>query len=647
MEKKTMIFTFTIFLLNPFISFSAPVAPAPDGSTGLYRIHSAFTIPKLSFSISTHGNVLYSTWRIDPDLALNLSQWTSRGTSLSSYSYTELGGSLAFSIAPLSWLECGIKTSGSSAEVKEPSENIPYLQKFGDMGIFGKSVYQTEEGMNIGGEFEIFFPTRVNRFMWEGDAITVNLRALWSMDLNAFIDFPFRVHLNIGYRIDNTKNVINGNYELTNSSIKYFYNIKKEGSIIGGAAIEFPTDDVTLFLEYFTSQMIDRSWNDNSQLLTPGVRITPLQGLSIDIGADLSMSSLFNAVEISGKKIVNEPLWNVFFGVSYVFLPPSRIKVEKTEAPPPPTTGRLKGKVVEAETSEPVGDAIIEFVGTGLSNIATDPVNGTFTSWELPAGEIEIIARKEGYAAKKVTVLIKAGTTVEEKIELEKEKEVGMILGKVTDPNNVPLPAIIGVKNMPDLPGSPVNPSTGTFQMSLPPGLYSLIATAEGYIEAEKTVEVRNRAKTVVEFILQPVPKPVVKAPPPPPPPSPPTKPMLVELKREKGIIEIKKTILFELGKAKLLPVSFEILDEVAKILVENPDLKIRIEGHTDSTGSRNFNIKLSQGRAEAVRDYLIKKGISPDRLIAIGYGPDKPIADNKTPEGRARNRRVEFHIIQ
>ena len=80
----------------------------------------------------------------------------------------------------------------------------------------------------------------------------------------------------------------------------------------------------------------------------------------------------------------------------------------------------------------------------------------------------------------------------------------------------------------------------------------------------------------------------------------------------------------------------------------DNPQLKrIRIEGHTDSTGKESFNIYLSNQRAKAVREYMISRGISADRLEAIGYGPSRPIANNKTRSGRAANRRVEFTILE
>ena len=112
--------------------------------------------------------------------------------------------------------------------------------------------------------------------------------------------------------------------------------------------------------------------------------------------------------------------------------------------------------------------------------------------------------------------------------------------------------------------------------------------------------------------------------------------------------IEIKDKIQFELGKATLLPISFSLLDEIVAMLQDNPQIEvIQIEGHTDSTGGAKRNRELSQERAESVLAYIADKGVEKKRMRAKGFGPDKPIADNATPEGREANRRVEFNIVK
>lgn len=127
------------------------------------------------------------------------------------------------------------------------------------------------------------------------------------------------------------------------------------------------------------------------------------------------------------------------------------------------------------------------------------------------------------------------------------------------------------------------------------------------------------------------------------PPPPPPT---IVEASIEERII-ITQKIHFEFGKSLIRPISYPILDDVAELLKRNTQiLKVRVEGHTDWIGSDAGNLKLSQRRAEAVRSYLIQKGVEASRLEAVGYGETRPIADNNTVQGRARNRRTEFKVI-
>jgi outer membrane protein OmpA-like peptidoglycan-associated protein/opacity protein-like surface antigen len=102
--------------------------------------------------------------------------------------------------------------------------------------------------------------------------------------------------------------------------------------------------------------------------------------------------------------------------------------------------------------------------------------------------------------------------------------------------------------------------------------------------------------------------------------------------------------ITFKTGSAELVASSDATLDKIAETIKKYPDLKLRIEGHTDSVGEEAYNVRLSQKRADAVKNYLVTKaGVTADEVTAIGVGKAGPIADNDSPEGRAQNRRVEF----
>ncbi|MEO8146466.1 MAG: OmpA family protein [Bacteroidia bacterium] len=124
-------------------------------------------------------------------------------------------------------------------------------------------------------------------------------------------------------------------------------------------------------------------------------------------------------------------------------------------------------------------------------------------------------------------------------------------------------------------------------------------------------------------------------------------KPVEVSEKEKEIIKKAYEALQFENGKAVIKSSSFPYLNLVAEMLVEKPGYKISLTGYTDNVGKPESNLKLSKNRAEATKNYLVKKGVSADRIISDGLGDTNPIADNKTAEGRAKNRRVDFVVIQ
>ncbi|MBI2359519.1 MAG: OmpA family protein, partial [Deltaproteobacteria bacterium] len=103
--------------------------------------------------------------------------------------------------------------------------------------------------------------------------------------------------------------------------------------------------------------------------------------------------------------------------------------------------------------------------------------------------------------------------------------------------------------------------------------------------------------------------------------------------------------VLFDFDKSAIKPDGAKILDRLVDFLKENPDRRADFEGHADWIGTEQYNQRLSERRAAAARNYVAKKGIDPNRIGTRGFGETKPIADNKTREGRAKNRRVEVKI--
>lgn len=145
--------------------------------------------------------------------------------------------------------------------------------------------------------------------------------------------------------------------------------------------------------------------------------------------------------------------------------------------------------------------------------------------------------------------------------------------------------------------------------------------------------------------VADPAPPPPEPAPAAEPPPPEPEKP---PAKLEEGSIELSDHVQFENNSAKLLDQSKTLLDHVATIMKDHPELtKVQIEGHTDSRDDDKHNQRLSEARARAVQTYLVSRGIKKNRMSTKGFGETVPVADNESEEGRFKNRRVEFKIVE
>jgi outer membrane protein OmpA-like peptidoglycan-associated protein len=170
--------------------------------------------------------------------------------------------------------------------------------------------------------------------------------------------------------------------------------------------------------------------------------------------------------------------------------------------------------------------------------------------------------------------------------------------------------------------------AAGNFNVGdLPPGTYQAQVDAEGYLIKTQSFEVIARETTNIQLDLVERPRR-----------------SLVNLQRRQ--IRIRRQINFATDNAEILPTSFPLMNEIADVIIRNPDLtKIEIQGHTDNRGRPEHNMDLSQRRADSVRQWLIEHGVDGGRLEARGYGQDNPLVPNITPANRARNRRVQFMI--
>ena len=183
------------------------------------------------------------------------------------------------------------------------------------------------------------------------------------------------------------------------------------------------------------------------------------------------------------------------------------------------------------------------------------------------------------------------------------------------------LPYVIQADKIP-YPYFEITSATGDYLMLLPlANNYTINARANGYYPIFENIDLKfekTKIKVFKDLVIAPI---------------------------EVGIAIRMNNIFFQSGKAVLDPKSFPELDKLAKFLTDNPGIVVEIGGHTDNVGKADKNMLLSRWRARSVEQYLESKGAKKDKVVFNGYGMTKPVASNKTPKGKALNRRVEFTI--
>lgn len=304
-------------------------------------------------------------------------------------------------------------------------------------------------------------------------------------------------------------------------------------------------------------------------------------------------------------------------------------KAEPEPEPPPvgPTLGRVLGRVLEKETKVPIVGATVTLVGRGRNPLSTVD-DGRFVFGEVPPGVVRFDIQHADYAPGTCEVQVPdAGGDAAVYCYLEQAVRGGAISGQVQDQTGRGIGSarvlIIGPKGM-----QISADGEGLFAaLDLPPGNYQLQVDAAGHLMQVMSVEVAANETATPTIVLMPRPKQ-----------------QLVEVSENE--IVIRQQILFGTGSADIAHSSEPLMRQIADVFLRNPNIeRVEIQGHTDSIGKREFNMQLSQDRADAVREWLIGAGVAPSRMVARGYGPDHALRPNNNAANRAANRRVQFII--
>ncbi|MBN1337333.1 MAG: OmpA family protein [Deltaproteobacteria bacterium] len=246
---------------------------------------------------------------------------------------------------------------------------------------------------------------------------------------------------------------------------------------------------------------------------------------------------------------------------------------------------------------------------------------GSETRTAATAGTHQVDATLEGFEDAQVSFDVPAGPPVEQKVVIRPFARVKVV---VLDTDGKPLEARISVLGE---KGSQEAEAASVLEGMLPAGGVKVDVRREGFAPYVSTVALAAGQETLVEVRLAP---------------------SKAKLDQKAQRIEIGDSVYFDLDKDTIQSVSFALLDEVAQILQDHPELlRIRIEGHTDSRGSAAYNLDLSKRRAAAVRTYLVGKGVAPERLESEGYGESKPLVKGENEAAWSKNRRVDFFVVQ
>lgn len=648
-SKSVLLLLVAAAFLIPLSTLSGRVSL--DGSGGWFRIPSAYNLGKGTFTIGSRFMLNYyafedsfpttliyydTTW-VGPVFTVDT---TTRDTVVStgdalmcvtvpfgmSYAITDFD---EFGISAVFYYDRfiaqhihirpdnpGIIENDSLGTFQYFGRNSIVSSAIGDISMFYKRTIPVNEKFTMGGLIQIIFPTGPEREDSFVRRTTPDSLRVSEDDItwNGGLFRTFRQGFGGGVSlIGSFKPIPESPFSLGGIVGYNYWGYNEYQTLLVGIGASFKGKYFEPFVEATGTFVLSPDSIASPLRLTPGLRFTSLPGLYLDIAYDFRLTSN-DKYNVESYAFSPDWLASVGFGWSYDFIPDR------------PKLAWIAGTVMDSKTMTGIYGASVAFEDTTTDGfffptLATDDYGAWFVA-DIPAPRyFEVTATAPGYSSVSPRpVYVSPGDSVTG-LDFILEQNLGIIKGVVyeikTDASTAPIAANINITG--DTTLSISTDENGRFEITLLPGTFNFEAHVAGYIPSKKEFSLESKQVLVAEF----------------------------NLLKEKAEL-VFHNINFEVNKAELLPESYPILDQLARLLKENPDVKIEIQGHTDSDGSNAHNQQLSEARAGSVRNYLINShGISPEKLIAIGYGESRlMISPERSREDKRMNRRVEFHVI-
>ena len=538
---------------------------------------------------------------------------------------------------------------GASANVNTYGQPQAMLSQ-GDLHLGAMGFYPITDYLTLASDLTLYVPTDFGDSGLDLSATSVRPRLLATLDVASLTDeqVPIDAHLNLGYRIDNSEASVPDGVELTRVE-RYAYGVSAYDLLEVGVGAELSLPYLRPFLGYWmgipvngADDVCSRTGSNNldcfadqgfgaaPKYLSLGAKAEPIEHLGFHGGIDIGLTTN------QAYKLPAASRYNLIFGVSWTIDPTPKVEyveiervIEKESLIEQAAQGFVVGTVVDAKSNAGVDGALISYGSEPVNPQASSGINGKFRSYGFEPGKtLTMRVTHPDYEPYETSVEVIDGE-LPLNIPLKAIPRVGSLKGRVLGSDNKPvISAVVTITGADNRARNvPVDPA-GNFLSEIPAGDYTLAVRADGYLTSGRDIEIKAKDQTIVDVTLAPAPKE-----------------QLAELTTESIVIRDK--VFFETGKSTILPRSYNLLDQVASILIENPQVKlVRVEGHTDDVGKAADNDTLSQERAQSVRQYLVQKGISASRLDAKGFGSRRPILPNTSNSARARNRRVEFNVV-